>query len=222
MDPFEKPYWSKLQVELWVCTRSREAVGLAEHAPGRTRPADTSIGPDGLDDEAYDEGVRMFDDEIELIGTAIIRCGTVCSFDNARKEVIVALTDGRLRAYFDPANPHDQFFERVSILELWGDPRDELKNDNQADREPQQPEPLAVDRLRSGAPGRPTSMHLVQAELDRRIAAGNSWPTKAAGADELRNWLQHEHPTVPRLTAKTIKNRLGHKIPVCPKTPTLN
>lgn len=78
ISPFEEPYWSKLQVELWVCTRSREAVGLTEHAPGRTCLADLSIGPDGLRDEASDQDTPMFDDEIELIGTAIINYGSVC------------------------------------------------------------------------------------------------------------------------------------------------
>ena len=67
MDSFQRPYWSKLQVELWVCTRRREAVSLAAYAPGHTRLADLSIRPDGLDDEAYDQDTPIFDDEIDLV-----------------------------------------------------------------------------------------------------------------------------------------------------------
>jgi hypothetical protein len=122
MDPFEKPYWSKLQVELWVCTRRREAVGLAEHAPGRPRLADTSIGPDGSDEEAYDQDTPTFDDEIELIGTAITNYGFVCQFNDARKEVVVALSKGQLQEHQDRSTGVE-FFEREEVLRLWPDPR---------------------------------------------------------------------------------------------------
>jgi hypothetical protein len=91
MDSFEKPYRSKLQVELWVSTRSREAVGLAERAPRRTRLTDLSIGPDGLDDEACAQDTPTFDDEIELIGVAIANYGFVCEFNNARKKDRLAI-----------------------------------------------------------------------------------------------------------------------------------
>ena len=67
--------------------------------------------------------------------------------------------------------------------------------------------------VRSGAPGRPTSMHLVEGELDRRVAAGVAWPSKISGASDLSNWLIETHPNAPRLTPKTIKNKLGRKIP---------
>ena len=40
MEPFEVSYWSRLQVELWVCTRNMKAVALAEHDPGHIRIAD--------------------------------------------------------------------------------------------------------------------------------------------------------------------------------------
>jgi hypothetical protein len=118
MDPFEKLYWSKLQVELWVCTRSSEAVSLAEHAPGRTRLADLSIGPDGLDDEACDQHRPTFDDEIEQIGVAIANYGFVCEFDDARKEVIVALSKGQLQEHEDRSSGV-RFFESKQVLKLW-------------------------------------------------------------------------------------------------------
>ena len=122
IDPFEKPYWSKLQVELWVCTRSREAVRLAEHAPGRIRLADLSLGPDGLDHEAYDRDTPTFEDEIALIGTAIVNYGCVCEFNDARKRVIVALSKRQLQEHRDPSSSVE-FFEREEVLTLWPDPR---------------------------------------------------------------------------------------------------
>jgi hypothetical protein len=92
MDSFQRPYWSKLEVELWVCTRRREAVGLAEYAPGRTRFADLSLGPDGIDDEKYDVDAPPFVDGDELILWAISRYGSVCPLDEARKAILVALS----------------------------------------------------------------------------------------------------------------------------------
>ena len=122
MDSLEESYWSRLQVELWVCTRSREAVGLAEYAPGRTRITDLSIGPDGLDDEAHDQDPPMFDDEIDLIGMAIINYGFVCPFEDAQKEVLVALSKGQLKEHLDRGSGAE-FFEREEVLRLWPDPR---------------------------------------------------------------------------------------------------
>jgi hypothetical protein len=75
----------------------------------------------------------------------------------------------------------------------------------------QQAEPDTSDR--TGAPGRPSSMHLVEAEFDRRVSAGESWKSKLAVADDLAAWLRREHPRMPKLTSKTILNRLRHKIP---------
>jgi hypothetical protein len=120
-DPFDKPYWSRLQVELWVCTRSRDAVRLAEHSPGIIRFDDLSLDPDLLDDEEHDNQLPGFANEEELIGTAISRYGCVCSFDDARRGVIVALSDGRLGVYRGPAigSPRAEFLERMAVVNLW-------------------------------------------------------------------------------------------------------
>jgi len=120
MDSFDKPYWSRLQVELWVCTRSRDAVRMAAQAPGSIQLADLSLGPDGADDDRLDDDPLIFDDDAELIGMAIIKYGWVCSYDDARQQVIVASTK-ELRAYPDPeaGDPHGEFFERAAVLALW-------------------------------------------------------------------------------------------------------
>jgi len=118
MDPFDKPYWARLQVELWVCNRSRDAVRLAAHAPWRIHLADLSLGPDGADDERLDDAPPMFDDQAELIGVAIMKYACVCSFDDARQQVIVASAKDELRAYPDPeiGNSDGQFFERANVM----------------------------------------------------------------------------------------------------------
>jgi hypothetical protein len=61
---------------------------------------------------------------------------------------------------------------------------------------------------RSGAPGRPTSMHLVEAEFDARCPRGEVAASLAEEAQYLADWLKSAHPSAPSLTAKTIKNNL--------------
>jgi hypothetical protein len=115
METFDKPYWSRRQVELWVCIRSRDALRLADYDFG-----DLRLGPAGIDDERYDDDDSPIFDEGELYCTAIIRYDSVCSRDDARKEVVVALSEGEIRAYPNPdGNSDDQFFERAKVLKLW-------------------------------------------------------------------------------------------------------
>jgi hypothetical protein len=60
----------------------------------------------------------------------------------------------------------------------------------------------------SGAPGRPTSMHLVEVEFRARLDRGEAETSIGAEARTLSEWLQKEHPDAPQLTAKAIANRL--------------
>ena len=64
---------------------------------------------------------------------------------------------------------------------------------------------------RSGAPGKPSSMHLVEWELDRREDAGERHPTIKEWSDVLSQWLAENHRGAPRATSKTISNALGHR-----------
>ena len=118
MDMLEGPYWSRLQVELWVCTRSMGAVALADANPGRIRIADLSLGSDGLDDEALDADRPAFADEAELIGTAIIKYGSLCPFDDAQRGVIAAVSEGKLREHRDPSSGV-RFFKAKEVRQLW-------------------------------------------------------------------------------------------------------
>jgi hypothetical protein len=69
-----------------------------------------------------------------------------------------------------------------------------------------------VSDYRTGAPGRPTSSHLVEAELDRRIATGTVASGILKEARSLVNWLKSTHPFSPPMGEKTIKNQFSQKI----------
>jgi hypothetical protein len=59
----------------------------------------------------------------------------------------------------------------------------------------------------SGAAGRPTSRHLVEGELMRRLASDEPLAdSKKAEAESLSRWLETEYPKQPPLKAKSIKN----------------
>jgi hypothetical protein len=62
----------------------------------------------------------------------------------------------------------------------------------------------------SGAPGRPTSMQLVLDEFERRALADLE-ATVTAEAERLAHWLAATHPTAPKLTAKTIRNKIASR-----------
>jgi hypothetical protein len=62
---------------------------------------------------------------------------------------------------------------------------------------------------RTGAPGRPSSMHLVEAEYRARWARGEIEVSMSAEAEKLAEWFEQTYPTLPRPTAKTIRTRLG-------------
>jgi hypothetical protein len=64
----------------------------------------------------------------------------------------------------------------------------------------------------TGAPGRPSSMQLVEREMDQRAAAGTMITTSMAKESAaLSAWLKTEHPLAPRLTPKSIQNTQATK-----------
>lgn len=67
--------------------------------------------------------------------------------------------------------------------------------------------------LSSGAPGRPSSMHLIEGEFQRRVNAREANPVLADEARSLRSWLVSAYPSAAPPSEKTIKNRLraAHK-----------
>jgi hypothetical protein len=61
---------------------------------------------------------------------------------------------------------------------------------------------------RTGAPGRPSSMYLVEEEHPRRFERGVAQTHVAPEARDLAEWLRAKHPDAPPLTAKTIENKI--------------
>ena len=69
----------------------------------------------------------------------------------------------------------------------------------------------AEEPLRTGAPGRPSSSHLILAELERRALAGTMEMRVGAEARALAEWLKKTHPQYPATTAENII-RDRHKV----------
>jgi len=61
---------------------------------------------------------------------------------------------------------------------------------------------------RSGAPGRPSSMYLVEAEFAARCQRNEVADTVKTESEILADWLKSEHPNSPPASAKAIRNRL--------------
>lgn len=62
--------------------------------------------------------------------------------------------------------------------------------------------------ISTGAPGRPTSMHLIRSEHRRRLDAGEAHDAVAAEARHLEAWFRKAHPMAPQPTAKAIENAI--------------
>jgi hypothetical protein len=80
-----------------------------------------------------------------------------------------------------------------------------LPNEHEARKSPE------IDQYRTGAAGRPSIMHLVEAEFQRRVDNGTALPVLRQEASELSAWARREHPEAPPVTAKTIENQLRAK-----------
>lgn len=70
------------------------------------------------------------------------------------------------------------------------------------------PENTRVEAV-SGAPGRPSSMHVVLNEFRRRSENGDALSTNTAEAEHLSRWLSENHPTSPPVKPKSVRNKLG-------------
>jgi hypothetical protein len=74
---------------------------------------------------------------------------------------------------------------------------------------PEPPDPTHLPNDRTGAPGRPTSAHLVRLELQRRKDCGELLPKIGAEARYLSEWLanthQHLAPIKPRSAENVIR-----------------
>jgi hypothetical protein len=71
----------------------------------------------------------------------------------------------------------------------------------------------------TGAPGRPTSMHLIRAEFRARLKRGESAGSITLEADALAQWLSQAHPRAVPVKPKTIRNQLANEFRMRPTTP---
>jgi hypothetical protein len=60
----------------------------------------------------------------------------------------------------------------------------------------------------TGAPGRPTSRHLVEIEFKRRVASGEALTTLTHEADALSDWLIQTYPKMAQMAPGTIANSI--------------
>lgn len=74
---------------------------------------------------------------------------------------------------------------------------------------PRTPEPMSVPPLpETGAPGRPSHMHLIITEFERRAQAGQLEKSLARESAMLAAWFKANHPGKQPLTPKAIENRI--------------
>jgi hypothetical protein len=66
----------------------------------------------------------------------------------------------------------------------------------------------------TGTQGRPTSISLIAAELERRRVAEQTLDTQTAEARALAEWLIKAHPEAPKCTDKTIRTSLVTQRPL--------
>lgn len=69
----------------------------------------------------------------------------------------------------------------------------------------------AIEPERSGAPGKPTSMHLVVAELERRAVSGEMLDSIVAESRALSAWLATNHAKKPQAKPKAVETGIRER-----------
>lgn len=103
-------------------------------------------------------------------------------------EGVTVHLDGQIASIYGPAYAGARFVT-AEVASAWGAPL--WKTDGNL--------PLS-----SGVAGRPTSKHLILAELRARSLSGAICDVMAAEAAHLHGWLLEHHPAAPRMTIKTV------------------
>jgi hypothetical protein len=133
---------------------------------------------------------------------------------------------GRVLLRHDIEMRNHGLFEPMQRLpiELEPDPADlPVEPEPDTADQPAEPAPLSADEPgpadgaderelvsdRTGAPGQPSSLHLVEREFTRRIAAGELVkPGLKEQATELRAWFVAKYPGLRPMTVGTIENHI--------------
>ena len=79
----------------------------------------------------------------------------------------------------------------------------------------------AAAPLRTGAPGRPSSIHLVEIEFRARCGRNEVESSLAQEADVLAAWLRKEHPNSPPLNSKDHQKQFARRISPAQRGPKL-
>ena len=66
----------------------------------------------------------------------------------------------------------------------------------------------AIDPFRTGGPGKPSAIRVVEREHQRRLSCGEALPKVSKEAAILKEWLDRTYPDAPNITAKTIENHI--------------
>jgi hypothetical protein len=97
----------------------------------------------------------------------------------------------------------DPEFSTAQVMNLWPPVRPGQENSGVQQQE------LTDDVLfRTGAPGRPTSMHLIEAEFERRQSGSELKPSLAMEAEFLHRWLKTTYPGAPSASPRTIEGKI--------------
>jgi hypothetical protein len=66
----------------------------------------------------------------------------------------------------------------------------------------------AINPFRTGAPGKPSAIRIIEGEHQRRIARGEALDSVGKEAEYLKDYLDRNYPDAPQTTKKTIENRI--------------
>ena len=71
----------------------------------------------------------------------------------------------------------------------------------------------AINPFRTGGPGKPSAIGVIEREHQRRLSVGNAFAKVSQEAAFLKKWLDTNYPDAPNTTIKTIENRIrdGHR-----------
>jgi hypothetical protein len=128
----------------------------------------------------------------------------------ALRRILQAQSDGGLG---DPIGPYDEWANELNewLCRLGVEDIERLQQENRRLRSELALQSQGSDAadsapLRTGAPGRPSSMNLVLDEDQRRRSSGvTQASTQLEEAESLAQWLRDTHPLHPTLTAKKIR-----------------
>lgn len=98
--------------------------------------------------------------------------------------------------------------QMVHLEELDAEQKNMIQRKTVLKEDPEGSESSDDEPISTGAPGRPSSMHLIEDEFQRRARQRLTAPTLGEESEFLANWLKRNHSKWPQPTPKTIKNNL--------------